>query len=222
MPQINFSIAKKSFPFDIEKKEIYNPKHGEILKIINNTNELYGITNYGRVISLKYNIVLKPRINRDGYLYNCIRVNNKNVYVKPHCLVAKYFIDNPNNYNCVNHKDENKTNNIVSNLEWCDIKYNNSYGNRLEKVSKSSGTPIDVYKDGKYICTENSISACIKKYHVGTNNIISQLKRIRKKWYRDTCEYYFAYKGQRPIKDIIKEDINNKATFSFNTNKHDI
>lgn len=202
---------KNSINFNIKDKTIFIPKNGEILKIINNTNNLYGITNYGRVISLTYNIVLKSNKDKGGYLYNCIRVNHKNIYVKPHRLVAEYFINNPNNYKCVNHKDENKINNHFSNLEWCTHSYNNIYGNRLEKVSKTSGHQIDVYKNGVYYCTENSINICIKKYHVGINNILDQLKGIRKRWYKNNSEYSFAYKGQIPV----KENINNIATYSF-------
>ena len=209
----NFNIKEhKDKPnFNMDNKIKFIPYDNEILKIINNTNNLYGITNYGRIVSLKYNIVLKSNKDNSGYLYNCIRINHKNIYVKPHRLVAEYFVDNPNNYNCVNHKDENKLNNHYTNLEWCNHSYNNSYGSRLNRVSKKSGTPIDVYKNGQYICTENSINDCIKKYHVGRHNILDQLKGIRKKWYKNNSEYSFAYKGEHPIKD----NINDKVVISF-------
>jgi hypothetical protein len=51
--------------------------------------------------------------------------------------VAQSFIDNPNNYPVINHKDENKHNNNVDNLEWCTQKYNANYGNALIKKSKN-------------------------------------------------------------------------------------
>ena len=54
-----------------------------------------------------------------------------------HRLVAMAFIDNPNNYAEVNHIDENKCNNHVDNLEWCNRKYNINYGARNEKVSNA-------------------------------------------------------------------------------------
>ena len=99
----------------------------------------YQVSNLGRVKSLKYNKtnkenLLKQQFNKFGYLRVCL--NHKfNRFV--HRLVAESFISNPNNYSFVNHKDENKLNNCVDNLEWCTTQYNNSYGNRLEKCSKS-------------------------------------------------------------------------------------
>ena len=57
--------------------------------------------------------------------------NGKRVHKRIHRLVAEAFISNPDNLPQVNHKDENKLNNIASNLEWCDNTYNSQYPNDL-------------------------------------------------------------------------------------------
>jgi hypothetical protein len=66
--------------------------------------------------------------NGDGYIFNGIKLgNNKSRCCMRHRLVAESFILNPNNYKVVNHKDFNKLNNKVDNLEWCDTLYNVRY-----------------------------------------------------------------------------------------------
>jgi hypothetical protein len=80
---------------------------------------------------------------------------DKKKLCKVHRLVAIAFIDNPNGYSQVNHIDEDKANNKVENLEWCDCKYNNNYGNRNNNMSKSKmGHPCYAKKDsatGRFI-----------------------------------------------------------------------
>lgn len=103
--------------------------------------ENYQVSNYGSVKSLgngktRKEKVLKPFNTTKGYLQVELskQGKRKNYYV--HRLVAQAFLQNPNNYEEVNHKDEDKTNNHVTNLEWCDRKYNINYGTLKEKISK--------------------------------------------------------------------------------------
>lgn len=123
---------------------LYLPKHfnlynmEEIWKYIQGYEGLYQISNLGRVKSLNYNHtkkekILQYRINERGYKYISLCVNNIRKSFKIHRLVAEAFIPNPHNYPCINHKDEDKTNNCVDNLEWCTYKYNSNYGTAIKR-----------------------------------------------------------------------------------------
>ena len=95
---------------------------------------LYWINDCGQVKSAPRNgngyrgKILTPRKSRDGYIQVCLSKNGKCYYRYVHRLLAEAFIPNPLGLPCVNHKDEIKSNNYVSNLEWCDYKYNSNYG----------------------------------------------------------------------------------------------
>lgn len=73
----------------------------------------------------------------DGYLYIDLCKNSKMKRYSIHRLVAKAFIPNPDNLPQVNHKDENPSNNIWTNLEFCTAEYNVNYGTRNERTGKS-------------------------------------------------------------------------------------
>ena len=113
----------------------------EIFKDIKGYEGLYQVSNLGNIRSLDRKIKnrnLKGKIKKldktkFGYLKVELNNNGKKKKYSVHRLVAQTFLDNPNNYPCINHKDENKNNNIVSNLEWCDYLYNNLYNNKHKK-----------------------------------------------------------------------------------------
>lgn len=98
--------------------------------------EGYLVNADGDVISMKHKepILLSPFL-RHGYERVTLWENGKKFNMSVHRLVATAFIDNPNGYDEVNHKDEDKTNNNVNNLEWCSHKYNMNYGTRNLKQS---------------------------------------------------------------------------------------
>ena len=99
---------------------------------------LYEVSNLGRVKSLANEFSRKEKIlsqyeNKNGYLYVSLCKYGKMKSFRVHRLVAIAFIPNPNGYRCVNHKDENKENNCVDNLEWCTHQYNNTYGTVVQR-----------------------------------------------------------------------------------------
>lgn len=103
---------------------------------------LYDICSNGDVISLSYRggtkeKKLMPHKDTKGYLQVRLRNGNDKRQFIVHRLVAYAFIPNPNNLPQINHKDEDKTNNCVDNLEWCNNKYNSNYGTRNERMSKT-------------------------------------------------------------------------------------
>ena len=101
----------------------------------------YMVSNLGRFKSLNYRRTGKEKIlegypDKDGYLYVNLCKDGKGKQCMIHRLVAMAFIPNPDNLPEVNHKDEDKTNNRVENLEWCSRLYNNTYNGRAKKVGK--------------------------------------------------------------------------------------
>lgn len=131
----------------------------EIWKNIDGYDGNYQISNYGNVRSMDrivhgrndyfQNGKILKNANDGRYDFVRISYNGKNKTHYIHRLVAEYFIPNNNNYPCVNHKDENKQNNYVDNLEWCTQKYNVNYGERNNKISQKLGTKVARIKNGE-------------------------------------------------------------------------
>ena len=118
----------------------------EVWKSIKGYEGLYEISNFGNVKGLKRNKLLK--INT-SFEYNMVVLhkNGKPRLFYIHRLVAENYIDNPKQLECVNHKNEDKRDNNVFNLEWCTKKYNCNYGKRNEKMSKSISKYKIIQKD---------------------------------------------------------------------------
>lgn len=141
------------------------------MKDIDGYEGLYAITSCGRVWSYYSNRFLTPVISK-GYYSVKLSKGGKAKHYCIHRLVALAYIDNPNNYNIVNHKNENCLDNNVNNLEWCTIEYNNRYGTKIERTiesnRKSQGNTIlcietnTIYNSYKEASRETGINAsCI-------------------------------------------------------------
>lgn len=96
---------------------------------------LYQITENGQIFGVKRQKFLSLREDKDGYLIVNLSKDNKPKTYKVHRLVAMTYLPNPENFSQVNHIDENKKNNDISNLEWCTNEHNQRHGTRDERVS---------------------------------------------------------------------------------------
>lgn len=114
----------------------------EIWKDVKDYEGLYQVSNLGRVYTFKRNKLMTPVKCRKGYLRIKLRVNNCAKSVAVHRLVAQAFIPNPENKPQVNHIDEDKTNNVVSNLEWVTNKENCNHGTKIQRGIDSVSKPI--------------------------------------------------------------------------------
>lgn len=106
----------------------------------------YQVSNLGRVKSLKRKVgvknrstpekILKEHLQKEGYYTVVLYKNGEPRRLSVHRIVAEAFLYNPNNYPVVNHKDENKGNNNVNNLEWCTVIYNMNYGTVGKRIAE--------------------------------------------------------------------------------------
>ena len=99
---------------------------------------LYEVSNKGNVRNVRRNTLLRLSKTNNGYIRISLCKNGIKTGLTVHRLVAELFIPNPDNLPEVNHKDEDKTNNRVENLEWCDHKYNMNYGTRNIRAKETA------------------------------------------------------------------------------------
>ena len=126
-----------------EWKPIIIEKNG----ILYDYTGLYEVSNLGRVRSLDRTSsdgrvlkgkILKLRLINNGYLRVGLNKDGRGqIFFRVHRLVATAFVPNPDNLPVVNHKDEDKSNNCVSNLEWCTQKHNIQYSSHKLKGDKN-------------------------------------------------------------------------------------
>lgn len=168
----------------------------------------YQVSNTGRVKSLSRKVnnhtgmllvkekILTAKPNPKGYVH--IRVNNNDGVkstIRVHRAVAEAFLSNPDNKPQVNHIDGNKSNNIITNLEWCTNGENqiHAYKNGLNHHSEKSGRPkksviqIDA-KTGRVVCEYDSIAEAAKAVKCKTSSLIGAC--CRKEYGRKTIMGY--------------------------------
>lgn len=164
-------------------------------KDVENYEGYYQISSLGRVRSVTRLIIyktgkrftyksriLKQRTDKDGYLRITLNKECKLSTMSMHRLVAIHFIPNPDNLLQVNHLDGDKTNNSISNLEWCNV-YDNlkhSYREGLKKTKLNEQDVKDIkelYKLGKHTQKQIGELYGVNKEHI--NGIINNKKRTK-------------------------------------------
>ena len=141
---------------------------------------LYEVSDQGRVKSLKYGKekILKQQKTHGGYLRVFLYKDGHVKMLKVHRLVSEAFIPNPNNLETVNHKDEVKTNNTVSNLEWMSRKDNINYGTHNKRVAEALSKQVQMFdkKTGELLATFPSTMEAERVTEIAQSNICSCCK----------------------------------------------
>lgn len=173
--------------------------------IIDNEETHFMISNLGRVRNLKtqhqkHKGLLKSRLNpRNGYYRNDIKVGDKWRTFYTHRLVAQAFIPNPNGLPQVNHKDGDKSNNKVSNLEWCTAERNMQHCFRHELNSQAK--PCYVYTlTGEFVARYDSFSEAARQLNIKTPDMENSAHKSET---HHSNQYQWRIEGDdTPVSDI--------------------
>lgn len=157
----------------------------EIWKPIKGYENLYWISNEGRVWRpshvdtigrTKKGRVLRASVSRNGYEKVGLTKDGAKTTKLVHRLVGEAFLENPENLPMINHKDENKRNNNVENLEWCDSTYNNNYGTSNYRQARTKGRKVAQFlPSGVFVCDYYSIIEASRRAKVSTGSICQSL-----------------------------------------------
>lgn len=203
----------------IYSKEI-GIREKEVFKVIKDI-PYYSISNYGRIkVTDTINKFASTHLDKDGYEITTL----KGKTVKVHRLVAQYFIENnnPKENTQINHKDENKANNVYTNLEWCNHKYNNNYGTKIERqaIASSNGKIIEYDINGNITNVYRSLEFIAKNIDSGTGIKDSIDKNTFNRFFNN--HYYFKEneqfdKNRMRIRGLYSiKDVNNNIVLIGN------
>lgn len=185
----------------------------EIWKDIPDFEGYYQASNLGRVrsvdryvkykdtndVALRRGKILSPKTSNKGYLEVTLMKEGKYYYKRVHQLIASAFLPNPNGYKSINHINEIKTDNRVSNLEWCTVKYNK------EAYTQSRITIFQYTLQGKLLKIWHSITKAAENIGMDKTGIQHCCNGNKLKTYGG---YIWSYKSLSF--DKIKERKNNR------------
>lgn len=174
----------------------------EVWKDIPGHEGLYQVSSHGQVRRLGREIIRRGTTYKFGqrvltqtttpYGYKSVGLSEMDGTTHTmlvHRLVAMAFIPNPDNLPVINHKDENKINNSVENLEWCTRAYNNTYKDGAKRRGKKMMRSVCVELNGERVIEFDSIKDAAKYFHTASSTIYTRLKykyRSKKEGYTFT------------------------------------
>lgn len=129
----------------------------------------YMVSNFGNVKRVNSDSILKTKYKKGYYAINLYNQKQYTRFI--HRLVAKTFIDNHNNYDQVNHIDGNKSNNHISNLEWCNHSQNTIHARDVLKVYERNTFN---YLKNKPIARKLTIEQVIKIKQIFKTNTVTE------------------------------------------------
>jgi len=159
---------------------------------------IYKVSTLGNVKNIKTGKILKPSMRGEYLKYNLCS-KNKIKTVSIHRLVAEAFIPNTNNYPIINHKDENKLNNSVFNLEWCSHSYNVNYGECCKKIGLSNS----IKRKGKPSPKGQDSKKCVKIILKNTGEIFYSRVEAYKKYGINISDITQCCRGHRKSAGIV-------------------
>ena len=148
------------------------------MKDIKGYEGLYAVTSCGKVWSYRKSKFLKPYNHNSGYLsVNLYNTEGMRRTYLLHRIVAEAYLTNPDNLPQVNHKDENRINNCLNNLEFSTCAYNNNYGTRNKRIAGTLGRAIYCIELNRYY---KSIADAARALHISNGNISEAVNGNRK------------------------------------------
>ena len=163
-------------------------KKQEVWKDLSGYEGLYQVSNLGNVLSVRRGIILKHKLDKDGYKeYSLVNKFGKRKSERGHRIVALMFCEKPIGYNVVNHKNMIKGDNNCDNLEWSTVSLNTKHAyHNSEKIRESTTAAsklgadairikIEVFKDGVFVGTFDGKANCAEELGISEKTIYNRL-----------------------------------------------
>ena len=173
--------------------EVWKPVKGfEGQYEVSDLARVRSIDKYRRVLDVKgqehfrfvKGIIRKQQLMPNGYYAVSLKNNGKEKRMYVHRIVADAFIPNNNNLPEINHKDENKANNLPCNLEWCDRVYNNEYGTARQRMRMTKSRQIEqLTLDGRHVAYYDSGNQAARTTNYNRSSIHRAINGTQKSAY---------------------------------------